>query len=212
MVELLKSKGYKQPQNGFYIDIGAGLPITGSNTYTLYRMGWQGVCIDANSFNIKLHKFFRPRDTALNVFIGDAKMVTFWLFKPYEYSTGSDIISAALLKANVPLISKSQIKSIPLNSIEEIYKSNYYWSFLSIDTEGYDLEILKGIDWDKFRPKFICCENFSHRPSPTNLTEVYSSETKDGLVQNDPIYDYLTSLGYERMALAHVSEIWYLND
>ena len=30
--------------------------------------------------------------------------------------------------------------------------------FLNIDTEGYDLEVLKGLDFKKYKPKLICVE------------------------------------------------------
>ena len=31
---------------GMYVDIGAGEPAKGSNTYSFYRSGWRGVCVD----------------------------------------------------------------------------------------------------------------------------------------------------------------------
>src|SRR5688500_16482591 len=34
--------------NGFYLDIGANHPITNSNTFKLYLMGWNGILVDGN--------------------------------------------------------------------------------------------------------------------------------------------------------------------
>lgn len=38
--------------------------------------------------------------------------------------------------------------------------------FLKIDTEGYDLFVLKGNDWSKFRPRLIMCEYEDHKTVP----------------------------------------------
>ena len=49
-------KIYLPEKKGFYLDIGAGRPIKGSNTYFLYIRGWAGVCIEPITVNSKLLK------------------------------------------------------------------------------------------------------------------------------------------------------------
>lgn len=63
----------------------------------------------------------------------------------------------------------------------------YACTFLSIDTEGFDFEILQTNDWDQFRPKFICVEVVN------NLSMINT---------------LLSNLGYQIVAKTHVSEIW----
>ena len=45
----------------------------------------------------------------------------------------------------------------------------FYVDFLSIDTEGGELEILKSIDYDAFHIEFIVVENNFHDPEIINF-------------------------------------------
>jgi hypothetical protein len=52
------------PENqGFYIEIGSGYPISGSNSFYFYRLGWKGVVIDPFLKNIVLNSFLREKQT-----------------------------------------------------------------------------------------------------------------------------------------------------
>ena len=45
-----------------------------------------------------------------------------------------------------------------LKTLINKYKVPNYIDFLTIDTEGHDLYVLKGMDWDHSRPELVCCE------------------------------------------------------
>jgi hypothetical protein len=47
---------------GFYVDLGAFHPISHSTTYTLYKFGWSGVCVDISKETCEIFKKVRPRD------------------------------------------------------------------------------------------------------------------------------------------------------
>ena len=68
---------------------------------------------------------------------------------------------------------------------------------LSIDTEGYDLEVLKTNDWIRFRPEVIIVEN--------------ENVDFDKLLE-DPIYAYLQEKGYILHAYTGLSMIFKTND
>ena len=116
LISILKLYGFNKHEKEFFIDIGAGHPIRGSNTYALYRLGWEGICVDTISYNIKLHKFFRRRDVALHAFVGQERIVNFWEFNPYEYSTADNEIAKDLIKNNVLLLAEYKINAIPLKN------------------------------------------------------------------------------------------------
>jgi len=75
-------KKYLPESFGNYIDVGCGQPIHGSNTYFLYRSGWEGVAIDPILNNKRLFKYLRPRDTFKRILIGkkDQKVLFMKLF------------------------------------------------------------------------------------------------------------------------------------
>lgn len=148
---------------GSYVDIGSGLPYWGSNTYKLYRMGWRGILVDPLPKNIVLSKILRRRDISICSAVGNTnKRVDVYEFKPYEYSTVKPEVYQNLInKSDVSFVRKRNIQMITLN---ELF-SNLDFSkqvFLSIDAEGYEIEILEGNDWEKFKPNFICIEEWKN--------------------------------------------------
>lgn len=58
---------------GLYIDIGAGQPVCGSNTYHFYKKGWRGICVDPITDNYRMLKFVRKRDTIIQCLVSATK-------------------------------------------------------------------------------------------------------------------------------------------
>lgn len=148
---------------GSYVDIGAGWPVRGSNTYFLYKMGWQGITVDPISQNVLLQKIFRPRDTQVKALLGVSPgFVDFYRFEPYEYSTSNYNVAREIISENkaiqlsvdhfeIKRLDSFRLKASPLDPV-----------FLSIDVEGKDFEVLESNDWDEFRPRVICIETWSN--------------------------------------------------
>jgi hypothetical protein len=148
-------------ETGSYVDIGAGHPTIGSNTYYFYKKGWNGITVEPIRFHYFLHKFKRRRDIQFNTLIGEDKQkTTFYEFNPTQYSTMSKIQYQKLIEQGM-----KERKSYLLNSlsINEVLTKNFHSRyFLSIDCEGYDFEIISAINWDKIvKPKVILYENLS---------------------------------------------------
>lgn len=151
---------YFQENKGGYIDVGSGRPIRGSNTYHFYKKGWKGICIDPIPLNHFAHKLIRSRDFSLNIICGSKNQtIKFYEFKPNEFSTSSEDVAKSLLKRGIPLIrtynkqSQSLSKIVNENNITEP-------SFLNIDVEGKDFEVLISNDFDIYRPRVICIEEY----------------------------------------------------
>jgi len=163
--EDLIMKNFLPERKGNYLDIGSGLPIWGSNTYLFYKNGWRGTCIDALTRNIKISKFFRPSDLSVNALVGGkSEKSKFWEFDSYEYSTADENQAGLVLKSNrylngeIRLIGIREITMVDVNLF--ITPCDPLDAFLfSLDIEGFDLELLRLIDWTKFRPRVICVED-----------------------------------------------------
>jgi len=189
---------YLPQKSGFYIDIGAGLPITGSNTYIFYRLGWRGICVDPISKNYRLLKLLRSKDKIFQALVGPkSDAITFWEFEPYVYSTVDE--SVANLVKNYPrvrLLERSKRSVVPLSEYALEVPVDVP-TLLSIDVEGYDLEVLKSNDWELFRPTVICVEEWL----PTADIE-----------QESEICVYLFQKGYKRVAYTGLSSIFMHSD
>ena len=182
---------YCTERSGRYVDVGAGRPISGSNSYFFYKKGWSGILIDPISRNHRLSQLLRPRDKFERVLVGQSGLVTFFETYPYEYSTTSQATYEALLADGlVELKRKSSLTVKPLSSFG-LKTSEMEPSFLSIDAEGADLEVLQSNDWNACKPRVICIE---------------SSQEND--LNSDSIVNYLSERGYLLAEQTQLSKIF----
>lgn len=157
--------------NPTYLEIGTNYPIKCNNTFYFYNRGSRGVCIEPDSEMYKVIKKVRPHDTVLNVGIGisDVKEAIFYLF-PGEVNGWSTFSKeeAELREKKSGIKPKEVI--VPLRSINSVIEQyfNPWPNFISLDVEGLDLQILRSMDFDRFKPEVICVETITFS---TNNTE-----------------------------------------
>ena len=82
---------YLPELDGSYIDVGAGAPTHGSNTYFLYQRGWRGVTIEPIVTLVNLHRLKRPADTQKNASVTNqiGSELTFYQYLADDFSTDS---------------------------------------------------------------------------------------------------------------------------
>jgi FkbM family methyltransferase len=182
-----------RPALGFYVDVGANHPDTLSNTRRFYERGWRGINIEPNSNNCELFRVQRPRDINLNIGVGlESADMTFYRFDPHELSTFSAQAAKQYEHMGYKLIDTSRVAIEPLASVLSKHVPSGGIDFLSVDTEGFDLAVLRSNDWARFRPKLICVEIGDH-------------ETR---AENADIASYLRTQGYVPVYSNGVNAIW----
>jgi len=178
---------------GSYLDIGSGRPVSGSNTYRLYKIGWSGILVDPIRTNFLLSKTVRPRDKSFNSLVGPGGSTSFYEFFPYEYSTASKI-EADKLAAKSPSVAKLlrtyKIDSVPASYFFKMLPKKDF-VFLNVDVEGFDLQVLESLDLRENRPDLICVEEWEFL------------EAKPG-----PIRKFLANSGYVFVSRLGVSSFY----
>jgi FkbM family methyltransferase len=194
-----------------YLDIGANDPKFISNTYKLYRKGCNGVLVEPNPIICNNLKETRPRDIILNFGVGvnNINKAKFFLFPKETNGLSTFSEKDALYWQEVGMKDYGKIyfedilevDLIPINEILEQYffKLNKSIDFISLDVEGLDLEILKSIDFNKFKPKIICVETLQY-----SLNQVEQ--------KNVDIITFLLEKNYLVYADTHVNTIFLLNE
>jgi len=157
-----------------YCDIGANHPKYLSNTFALYRSGASGVLIEPDPFLCEKLRRVRPRDAVLNVgaAFDDRRSAKLQRLSHRAFNTFLPEEAEFVIKRSANWSHGDRQKivdeiEVPLVPVNDILASNLPdgIDFLSIDTEGCNLQILQSIDLKQFQPRIICIEasdDFAH--------------------------------------------------
>ncbi len=199
--DIIIDKLLNYKKSGFYIDIGAHHPIKYSNTYIFYKRGWNGINIDAMPDSMNEFIITRPNDINLQAAISNENTtLTFYIFnEPALNTLNSEEAKSKDNKNGYKIIKEIKLDTVKLSEILDIHlKKNQEIDFISVDTEGNDLNVLKSNDWEKYRPKFVLVEDLKFK----NIEEYNQSE----------IFNYMKSLSYSIVAKTINTVFYQLNE
>ena len=187
---------YFKKNIGFFVDVGAYHPLELSNTYLLYKRGWNGINIDISSLSIDYFNYVRPDDINVNIAVADKKSIKtiYYQKKKSPLNTLNSKLAKKHFSGN---FKKKKIKSDKLTSIIE--KTKYKGlkiNFLNIDAEGNDFEVLKSLNLKKYKPKLICIE----------MVDLFNASKK--VIKKNKIYKFLIQKKYKLVWSVHFSHIF----
>jgi FkbM family methyltransferase len=160
--DLILQRFFGEKRTGFYIDIGAHHPKRFSNTYIFYKKGWRGINVEPRPGSKKYFDKVRTRDINIEAAIGtDVQKLSYFMFNEPALNTFSQANEAELLKdKKYKLIKRIDIQTTTLKNICDTHlPPGVQIDFLTIDTEGYDYNVLLSNDWEKYRPHLILVED-----------------------------------------------------
>lgn len=174
---------FEDIQHGFYVDVGAHHPKRFSNTYFFYKMGWSGINIDAMPGSMELFNKIRPRDTNVEAAVDrERKEIKFYIFNEPALNTFDFELGKKRMNGKYHVIEERKIITKTLKDILDVnLPKNRKINFMSIDVEGYDIEVIQSNDWKLYRPEYILIES-----DGKNMKEV----------QNNELYKYLLKQNY----------------
>ena len=144
---------------GFYVDVGCNHPVFLSNTYSLYRKGWRGVCIDANPTLIEKYAIYRPKDKAICTLISNvAQETTFYMVQNDVLSTTQINIAEEYKKQGLT-VKETKTKSETLTEVLNRQNAPRQIDLLTIDAEDYDFQVLNSLDFSLYKPNLIVVED-----------------------------------------------------
>jgi len=166
--DLLVSQLLGHKRNGVFMDIGANDGVTISNSlYFEGQLGWTGLAVEPIPAVFALLKNNRTCNTLQGCITPRAGKATFlemtgapnMLSTLTAHNTG---LTARRIRKNArrqnAAVREIEVECFTFQSLIEKYQITEI-DFLSIDTEGGELEILESIDFDQCRVRVVSVEN-----------------------------------------------------
>jgi FkbM family methyltransferase len=145
---------------GYYIDVGANHPTHHSVTRTLYERGWRGINIEPVSEYHQALVSERPEDVNLCMAAGE-RNETLTLHEVAD--TGLSTLNGEVAERNRQLGMESGVSQVPVRRLadicEEYLREDRPLHFLKIDVEGFEEQVLRGMDFQRWRPWIILLES-----------------------------------------------------
>lgn len=167
--KLTKIMNYK---HGFFIEVGGHDGVTQSNTKLFEESyKWRGILVEPSP---KLYSVLcknRPNSLCYQCALGSFDEDGTYVYGDFDGSTMSSV--------NGERLNRSADQQVLVRSLQSLLDelNITHIDFLSLDTEGYEWNILKGIDFEKTQFDYILIEIYNH--------------------QYDLIVDYLSENGYK---------------
>jgi len=141
----------RNSNKNYFVEFGAGDGVKFSNTYLLEKLGWQGLLIEpVKSLQKKLKKYRKSKIYNFAIDKEDYKKVFFYEnLDPYLSSK----------KASKDTKIKYEVTTLKLNTLLKKNKAPKNISYISIDTEGNEYDILKKFDFSYYNVKFFTIEH-----------------------------------------------------
>ena len=165
-----KLSKYLNFEGGFFIEAGANDGFTQSNTYFLEKSrGWSGVLVEAvpllaaqcrNARSAVVFECALVGDTfpesSITIHVANLmSTVDGALGSPEEQSQHlSDAVRSQFLDGTEAIQVPARTLTSVLDSCDDLPDIDFF----SLDVEGYELEVLRGLDFERFAPRYLLVE------------------------------------------------------
>ena len=171
-------KFYNNKEGGCFIEIGASDGIKLSNTYLLEtKYKWKGICCEPIPRCFEKLVINRPNSICFNQAVYNQSGLTL----TFDIANSSDLFSGIsqnidIYKSKVDA-NKTSIQVQTLSLVDVLNKANApsFIDYMSLDTEGSELEILKNFDFEKYTFGLIDVEHNNVEPRRSDIRKLLLS-------------------------------------
>jgi len=141
---------------GFFIEVGANEPHERSQTWHLEQAGWTGILIEPQPDLADKLRAMR----AATVFAVACSSPDNAGRKMPLHVAGP--LSSLDRERMAPGATPETVIEVPIRTLDSILEAGQApapFDFLSLDVEGHEIEVLRGFDFDRWRPRLILVED-----------------------------------------------------
>ena len=146
-------------QHGFYIELGANDGLTQSNTaFFEFNRNWTGLLIEP-SYNMYLQCIQNRKKSIVKNYACVSNDYTLDTIQgDFTGSLMSSVDGIRLNNTNIVQVHAKTLEKI----LDQEIDINQQIDLLSLDAEGYELNILKGLNLKKYKPQYMLIEIYNY--------------------------------------------------
>jgi len=154
--DALKAEFFAATRNGFFVEVGANEPQRGSQTWPLEQAGWTGILVEPQpELATQLRQSRRARVVAAACSSPEnaGGVVTLYLSGPHSSLHPGLAVASSVSHGTM---------RVPARTLDDILVdagAPAPIDFVSIDVEGHEVEVLRGFDIARWRPRLILVED-----------------------------------------------------
>jgi len=141
---------------GFFVEVGANQPQDGSQSWHLEQRGWSGILVEPQPDLAE--KLRRTRSARIFAVACSSPMNAGQLLPFHVAGPLSSLDRGAMAPGARP----EAVIEVPVRTLDDILVEGgapQPLDFLSVDVEGHEIEVLRGFDFARWRPRLILLED-----------------------------------------------------
>ncbi len=152
----LKAEFFGPSRVGYFVEVGANEPQRGSQTWQFEQAGWTGVLVEPQpdlAEHLRRTRRAHVFSVACSSPANAGNTVRLYLLGPHSSLRRELVVTGVVAHGAIDVSART------LDDILEEVEAPAPVDFVSIDVEGHEVEVLKGFDLARWRPRLLLIED-----------------------------------------------------